>query len=142
MSAVTQVEAFGHQGPSRRKVVLMIDDAPDILDVNRLLLEMEGLVVYTARGSKDALSMLARIERPNLILVDLDLDDDSGLVFIENLERNHPEIFANVPVVLLTGMSDVATSSADGIISKAIGNRILVARVLEFISLGKAQNSL
>lgn len=87
---------------ANRMRVLMIDDHPLFCDGLHALLERSGHfdVVGQARCSGDALN-LARATLPELILLDISLDNDTvnGLDLIHRLRRICPE----VKIVVLTG---------------------------------------
>jgi DNA-binding NarL/FixJ family response regulator len=88
-----------------RMRVLMVDDHPLFCDGLNALLERSGHfdVVGQARCSADALN-LARITLPELILLDISLDNDTvnGLDLIHRLRRICPE----VKIVVLTGHTE------------------------------------
>jgi CheY-like chemotaxis protein len=127
---------FDHHDPTPHKVVLIVDDAPEILSLNKLILELEGLTVFTSRNSREAFAILSEINRPDLILVDMQMDNETGIDFLETLEERMPEIVDRVPIVFLTAMSDVPKSRACGFIRKAIDNDEFVAQVNRFIEMG------
>ena len=86
--------------------VLVIDDAKDIHDLVAARLRPEGVRLLHAFDSDRGLA-LAREERPDLVLLDLDLDGRSGLDVCRAL-RADPRLAA-IPVIFLTGTVDVAT---------------------------------
>jgi CheY-like chemotaxis protein len=100
--------------------ILIVDDSRHFLNAARGALEQDGLtVVGVASTSAEALQ-LARELRPDGILVDVDLGDESGL----DLAR----IFASskaAPVVLISAYPEseladlIATSPAVGFVSKS-----------------------
>ena len=65
---------------SERKTILLIDDCIDQLEINEFLLKHEGYKLFTAISGKEALNILALIDPPNLILLDLQMEDISGQV--------------------------------------------------------------
>ena len=59
--------------------LLIVDDSEDFLDAARVLLEREGMsVVGAARTSADALAQVEAL-RPDVVLADIFLGDESGL---------------------------------------------------------------
>ncbi|GAA3431754.1 response regulator [Kutzneria kofuensis] len=56
---------------------LLVDDSARFLQAARALLEREGLVVDTALTGTEALRR-AGVFRPDVVLVDIDLGDESG----------------------------------------------------------------
>jgi two-component system, NarL family, invasion response regulator UvrY len=73
--------------------VLIADDHPAVCQGLGLLLEPEGILVCAESGGRA--EALARIDacRPDLVLVDLSLGDEDGLVLVEDLrERALPAL--------------------------------------------------
>ncbi len=86
-----------------RQLVLVVDDAQDIHDIVEARLSPEFEVRHAYRGA-EAIRM-ARAERPDVLLLDLDLAGHSGLDVLRLLlvERG----LAELQVIFLTGTSDV-----------------------------------
>lgn len=66
--------------------ILMIEDNSDILDANRIMLELEGYEVYTAKTIEQG-RRLALKESPDLILLDVMLPDGNGIDLCRELSR-------------------------------------------------------
>jgi CheY-like chemotaxis protein len=91
------------------KILLVEDNEADaavtirLLNLNRL---NKDLVLAT--NSKDALEALQRRNRegnsPNLILLDINLPDISGIDLLTRIKED--EIFRKIPVVILTGSNE------------------------------------
>jgi len=103
-----------------KKSILVVDDSPDTLTFNKMILEMEDYEVFTASSGGEALHILTEMAKPDLILLDIRMDDISGPEFLEILEKQNPEILEQVPVVFLTAMDEVPKSKAKGFIQKPI----------------------
>ncbi len=131
----TSVHRHVNALPSK-KAILMIDNDAGLLDLNRIILEMDNYKVFTARSGTEALSVLSQIEAPDLILLDMHMEDMTGSEFLLNLEETRPEIVENIPVVLFTGMDDIPATKAIGIIRKPIGIENFLAAVRRFIEIG------
>lgn len=116
--------------------LLLIDDSPDVLNLNKTILEMEGYTVYTADGGAEGLSVLSSIEAPDLILLDMRMEDMSGPDFLAAFKSILPDLFDFVPVVFLTAMDDVPDSHAIGVIHKPIEIETFLSAVKYFLSLG------
>ncbi len=84
--------------------VLIVDDHKIIRDGLRDLISSRGgmNVVADVGNSGDAILAATR-ERPNVIVLDLDLGDESGLNLIEQLQS----AAAGAAIVVLTGVRDV-----------------------------------
>src|ERR1044071_2891940 len=107
-------------GSSTPSQVLIVDDEPDILDVIKEGLEMQGLTSICASNGEEALR-LAREKRPDLILMDVLLQNQNGL---EICRRIKSELRSFTPVILMTGQQDLrekisgSTGGADEILIK------------------------
>ena len=84
-----------------RKLILIVDDEPDILMVLGKRIEVAGYDVIRARSGADALR-LAKTTRPGLIILDLMMPGMNGQETAERL-RSDPELF-EVPVIFLTAL--------------------------------------
>src|SRR5436190_17846164 len=83
--------------------VLIVDDHKIIRDGLRDLISSRGgmSVVGEAGNSAEALRV-TRLEHPNVIVLDLDLADESGLDLIPELQRADEA----ASIIILTGMRD------------------------------------
>lgn len=84
------------------KTVLVVDDDPIIRDYVGLRCRQIGLRVETAGDGLRAILKVSR-ERPDLLILDLNLPDVDGFRVVERL--GDPK-FQPVPVIILTGSSD------------------------------------
>ena len=119
--------------PTGKKRILVVDDSADLLSLSRTVLETEDYEVFTAPSGKDALVILSKIARPDLILLDMRMEDMSGPEFLLVLEETRPEIFENVPVVFITGMDKIPATKATGFIKKPFDVDTFLAAVHRFI---------
>lgn len=86
--------------------VLVIDDAPDVHALLAARLRPEGVRIVSAQGWKEGLE-LAIQESPDLILLDVDMPEMSGLDLCRTLKAE-PRT-AGIPIIFLTGATDVNT---------------------------------
>lgn len=100
--------------------ILIVDDSRHFLDAARGALEQDGVtVVGVASTSAEALQ-LARELRPDGILVDIDLGDESGLDLAREFASS-----GGPPVVLISAYPEseladlIAASPAVGFVSKS-----------------------
>lgn len=119
--------------------ILIIDDSQDIQFLFSTLLQMDGQNPHTASSAQQALKLLQEGLRPDLILLDLNLEDISGVDFLNQLESENPEILDSVPVVFITGMDQVPQSRASGFIRKPIENKEFIATVHRYLNQKQAQ---
>lgn len=79
--------------------VLFIDDEQDSRLLVKLLLERQGYRVLTAGHGKDGL-VLAKLDRPHVILLDVMMPDLDGYGTLKRL-KSDPDT-ASIPVIMLT----------------------------------------
>jgi DNA-binding response OmpR family regulator len=80
--------------------ILVVDDDPVVREVLRLSLEEQGLVVLDAPDAEQALQRIHR-DRPDLVLLDLNLPDRDGLAVLQELRLE-----SSVPVIVVTARAD------------------------------------
>ncbi|OQY20823.1 MAG: DNA-binding response regulator, partial [Anaerolineaceae bacterium 4572_32.2] len=82
------------------EMILVVDDEPKIVKQARDYLEHGGFRVVTAGDGTTALAR-ARHERPDLIVLDLNLPEMDGLDVCRALRRE-----SDVPIIMLTARVD------------------------------------
>ena len=119
-----------------KQSILLIDDCRSMLELHQAMLEFENFEVFTAGSGKEALAVLLRINRPNLILLDMQMEGMTGIEFLIELEIKLPEIINSVPVVFLTSLKSVPKSRAIGCIQKPTGKKKFIESVHHYIKMG------
>jgi two-component system alkaline phosphatase synthesis response regulator PhoP len=110
-------------------LILVVDDEPKIVKQARDYLEKSGFRVVAAGDGQTALAM-ARHDRPDLVVLDLNLPEVDGLDVCRALRRE-----SDVPIIMLTARVGEADRliglelGADDYITKPFSPRELVARV-------------
>ena len=112
-----------------------MDDSEKFLEVARASLDRDGLeVVGTATTSAMALEQTRKL-RPDVVLVDLGLGDESGLDLARQLVERYPHLESRVVVLSTQAEEDVVdlvrASVAVGFISKRALSPATVRRVIE-----------
>jgi DNA-binding response OmpR family regulator len=82
-----------------KKVILAVDDEPNILMSIEFILDMEGYDVHTARDGDEALAEAARL-KPDLILLDINMPLKDGYEVCRILRGNADLV--GVKVIMLT----------------------------------------
>ena len=109
--------------------VMVVDDEPKIVELARDYLEHAGFSVVVAHDGKAALAT-ARVQQPDLIVLDLGLPELDGLDVARTLRQE-----SSVPIVMLTGRSEESDKlvglelGADDYVTKPFSPKELVARV-------------
>jgi len=96
---------------AEKGIVLILEDNEKILDINRRILEKDGLVVLTAQTIAKARELI-KIAVPDVAVLDIMLPDGSGLDFLEELRE-----VSGAPVLFLTAKAkraDVLAGLAAG----------------------------
>ncbi len=111
------------------KTILVVDDAPNIVELLRLYLEGAGFATVTAADGPAALDAF-RQHRPDLVLLDLMLPGLDGFEVCRAIRRE-----SDTPVIMLTARTDDVDAivglelGADDYVTKPFNPRALVARV-------------
>jgi DNA-binding response OmpR family regulator len=82
-----------------KKIILAVDDEPNILLSIEFILEMEGYEVHTAHDGDEALEVARRV-RPDVILLDINMPRKDGYEVCRIL-RGQAEM-AEMKVIMLT----------------------------------------
>jgi len=77
-------------------IVLLLEDNTSILDLNRRMLEKDGITVLTAKTIAEARERL-KIAHPDVAVLDIMLPDGSGIDFLAELRQ-----VCDAPVLFLT----------------------------------------
>lgn len=125
--------------------VLAVDDNLLNLKLIEKSLSKEGYEIFTASNGPDARKIAAQ-EKPDLILLDIEMPGENGFEVIEKLKEN-PET-NSIPVLFLTGVSEVDSKlkgfdlGAVDYITKPFHPLEVLARVRIHLKLSIATNSL
>lgn len=112
-----------------KQTILMIEDNPDIVKINRAVLSGRGYRVLAADTLERGWALFER-ERPDLILLDIMLPDGSGLDFCRRVRER-----GGAPILFLTALGESQdiveglTSGGDDYLPKPYDLDILCARV-------------
>jgi CheY-like chemotaxis protein len=119
------------------KKILMVDDDADFSEAVSFFLEQRGYAVLRAQDGREGLR-LARMERPDLILMDIMMDERTeGLFALQEIRRT-PELKA-VPVFVLSALYEKAPDfriapdsvwmAHDEFISKPVDLAVLLEKI-------------
>ena len=125
--------------------ILIVDD----LAINRIILTAKlGSACYetvTAETGAQAVSM-ARAQRPDLILLDMMLEDTDGVSVCRKL-RAEP-VTAHIPVLIITASTDQAqrnaalAAGANEFLSKPVDETVLLARIRNLLRAAETEAEL
>jgi len=115
-----------------KKVIYVVEDEPDILDLIALHLTKAG---YEVKKFLEAAPMMKQLSRqiPHLIILDLMLPDHDGIDVCKALKKNQK--YTDIPIMMVTAKTDEfdvvlgLELGAEDYIKKPFSPRELVARV-------------
>ncbi len=111
------------------KTILVVDDAPNIVELLRLYLEQAGFEVLTAGDGPTAIEIHRR-RRPDFVVLDVMLPGADGFEVCRAIRRE-----ADTPILMLTARTDDVDAivglelGADDYVTKPFNPRALVARI-------------
>ena len=94
---------------TEKKVILIVDDEPDILQLLKKKFEKAG---FEVRKAYDGVEALVSVEEkvPDIILLDVMMPEMDGYEVTEILKSN--EATENISIILLTAVADVGQMAA------------------------------
>ena len=122
-----------------KKLILVVDDEPDIVAFLTTLLEDNGYRTLSARDGQEAWDK-AKAETPDLVSLDITMPEKSGVRFYRDF-KNDPDL-GKIPVIIVTGVSDdfqkfissrKQVPPPDGYISKPIEEKTYLETVSKVI---------
>jgi DNA-binding response OmpR family regulator len=121
--------------------ILVIDDSSDFLEVFSYILQTDGYVVKTLLSSKN---MQLEIEncKPDVILVDLMLHEESGIEVAKHLKTDSKTM--NIPVILMSvdhKSLDSIPSMADETLQKPFNMSELLNKITSAINVCKSKTN-
>src|SRR5580765_814982 len=132
------LEAFlDRSGPGRATrgpLVLLVDDDPQVREVVRINLEMEGYAVREAGKAEDGLSALED-EAPDVILLDVMMPQVDGWEMLRRVQERHG--VGSIPVVMFSGHLDAGREAeergAQGFVGKPFDLRALIDQTKQIV---------
>jgi two-component system cell cycle response regulator DivK len=117
--------------------ILVVEDNPANMTLCVFLLESAGHTVFKASNAEAGLT-LARNERPDLILMDIQLPGMDGLEATSLLKQD--EVTQNIPVIALTALvmkgdeERIRAAGCDGYIAKPMRYREFLKTVANHLA--------
>jgi signal transduction histidine kinase/ActR/RegA family two-component response regulator len=106
------VSVVDRQAPLRQLRILIIDDNVPGVEALQCLLELEGHVVFVATSAAEGEAAVKRLS-PDVVLLDINLPDESGLVLVRRLRACSPPCTCAVFALTGWGTDDDRQRSLD-----------------------------
>jgi signal transduction histidine kinase/ActR/RegA family two-component response regulator len=116
--------------------VLVVDDAPDTLDVLEQILRHSGAATVTATNAGKALALLEQ-ERPDVIVSDIGMPEVDGFELMRRIRRRGPDAGGAIPAIALTAFtrqddrSKALQAGFDDYLAKPVEAGALVQRIAD-----------
>jgi two-component system cell cycle response regulator DivK len=130
------IEGRGPRAGKAQASVLIVEDNELNMKLFRDLLEAHGYATYEARNGADALA-LARAHRPDLVLMDIQLPEVSGLEVTKWLKDD--EDLCDIPVIAVTAFAmkgdeeRIRQGGCEAYLSKPISIGLFIDTVRRFV---------
>jgi excisionase family DNA binding protein len=130
------LQRSGPGKPARGPLVLVVDDNPNVREVVRVNLEMEG---YSVREAGNAEEGLAAVEddAPDLILLDVMMPQVDGWEMLRRVQERHG--VGSIPVVMFSGQlegtlgREAEARGAQGFVGKPFDLRALIEQTRQIV---------
>ena len=87
---------------------LLVEDSPSVGGIYSAYLRNEGAKVTYVKSGKDALVELTQ-RQPDLLILDIQLPDMSGMDILATVQKRHPEI--SIIMITAYGSIDIAVDA-------------------------------
>ncbi|MEJ5360680.1 MAG: response regulator [Spirochaetota bacterium] len=123
---------------ANKKIILVIDDDPDILDSIKAILSANGFDVVTAMSGKEGIDAVAS-SKPDLILCDMMMERiDAGTKVAQEIKKSNPSI----PIYLLSSIGTATATNVEidklgfnGVFQKPVNPDNLVATIKKALNM-------
>lgn len=120
------------------KVVVCIEDEPEMIDLVKLILSRKGYQVVGAMGGREGLEAIQN-EKPALVLLDLMMPDMDGWEVYQKMKAD--EQTKNIPVIVVTAKAQsidkvlgLHIAKVDDYITKPFGPQELLESVEQVLA--------
>jgi excisionase family DNA binding protein len=130
------LERSGPGKPARGPLVLVVDDDPQVREVVRVNLEMEGYAVREAGNAEEGLAAVED-DVPDLILLDVMMPQVDGWEMLRRVQERHGP--GSIPVIMFSGQLENAAEreaeerGAQGFIGKPFDLRALIEQTKQIV---------
>lgn len=120
-------------------IILVVEDNEMNMKLFRSLINKANLHIIEANNAEDGIQ-LAKIHKPNLILMDIQLPNMDGLQATRLLKQDKDTQISHIPIIAITSHAMVGDdkkatdAGCDGYITKPINTRTFLNEILLFIN--------
>jgi CheY-like chemotaxis protein len=123
-----------------KKTILIVDDDPDIVLANRLVLESAGYAVEEAGSGEEGLAKM-RANRPDLVLMDVMMTNPLDGYYTTQQISDDPQL-REVPILMISSITSSQYAAAfptdqyldiREFISKPVEPEVLLGKIKQFI---------
>ncbi len=117
------------------KTILIVDDEPHMVELEKAILEAEGYNIICAYNGEDALKKLEKAKQnPDLVILDMMMPDMSGREVCEKIRKNPKTKDLGVVFVTVARFSEVGKDKLKNMkvsdyITKPFDNEMFVSRI-------------
>lgn len=124
--------------------ILLVDDDPDFVEANTIVLEASGFEVLSAPGGVEGLRRVEE-DSPDVVILDVMMENtDEGFAVAREIRR---KLGSGVPIIMLTSVGKVTGYDyrpedhpdffpVDVFLEKPVAPPVLVTRIKELVSKG------
>jgi excisionase family DNA binding protein len=130
------LERSGPGKPARGPLVLVVDDDPQVREVVRINLELEGYAVREAANAEEGLAAVED-DAPDLILLDVMMPQVDGWEMLRRVQERHG--IGSIPVVMFSGQlegaveQEAAERGARAFVGKPFDLRALIEQTKQIV---------
>jgi excisionase family DNA binding protein len=130
------LERSGPGKPARGPLVLVVDDDPQVREIVRINLELEGYAVREAANAEEGLAAVED-DAPDLILLDVMMPQVDGWEMLRRVQERHG--IGSIPVVMFSGQlegaieHEAAERGASAFVGKPFDLRVLIEQTKQIV---------
>ena len=119
------------------KTILVVDDEPFILRSLTFILKKEGYTVYSATNGKEAMSLIEKVGKPDLMFLDVMMPKMNGFEVCQLIQKD-PK-YKDIYIILLTARGQESDKDkglalgADDYITKPFSPSKLIQKVKDVL---------
>jgi CheY-like chemotaxis protein len=129
---------------SEKVRVLLVDDDPDFVEANTIVLEASGFEVLSASSGAEGLDRV-RSGKPDIVVLDVMMENtDEGFAVARDIRK---KLLSSVPIIMLTSVGKVTGYDfkpeehpdffpVDAYLEKPVPPTVLVSRIRELVGKG------